>query len=308
MESVSPRPHWRVSLRGLLNQSRTLYTPLSLAFLVYIFVVDGAGIRARLAEVDAGLMVKVFLLVACGHGFLVLCSFFLFRSHHAGIGLGQVWHVHVDRLPARYLPGGIWQTVSRALDFAAYGLPRTIIVRVLTLEMVLSTGLAALLGAALLLLAGSTNSVFYLYSLGLIGLADLLVTPLVLGVKSKNRPTFGFGDYFAGIAAFAVVWLVYGIGFYLFLGAVLPGIDWPQAIGVYLVSWVAGFLAFFAPQGIGVFEVVSSYLLTGEVVAGVVAAMFGFRALTMASDLGVWFIYRLWLSMSGAPTVDRHHD
>jgi glycosyltransferase 2 family protein len=300
---MQQRADWRERGRALLSGSRVLYTPLALAFLAYVIFSDEVGLRARLAQADSWLIVKVFLLVACGHGFIVLCSYLLFRSQGAQPGLGQVWHIHVSRLPARYLPGGVWQTVSRALDFSAHGLARATILRVLILEMVLSTGLAAVLGVSLLLAAGDLKGVSYLSIFLLFGIAELWAAPWLVSMLSKDHPRFAAARYVAAIAAFALVWLLYGIAFYQFVGAVLPGIDWPRAMGVYLLSWAAGFLAFFAPQGIGVFEVVSSYLLTGELAAGVVASMFAFRALTMLSDLGVWGIYRLWLLVQGGHRV-----
>ncbi len=300
---MGPSADWRERGRALLRGSRVLYTPLALVFLTYLLFSDEVGLRARLAQADSWLIVNVFLLVACGHGFLVLTSYLLFRSQGARAGLGQIWHVHVSRLPARYLPGGVWQTVSRALDFSAYGLARAIILRVLILEMVLSTGLAAVLGVSLLLVAGHAKGALYLSLFGLFGIVELLTAPWLLSMLTKDHPRFAPAHYGAAVAAFAVVWLLYGIAFYQFVGAVLPGIDWPRAMGVYLLSWAAGFLAFFAPQGIGVFEVVSSYLLTGELAAGVVVSMFAFRALTMLSDLGVWGIYRLWLLVRGGHPV-----
>ncbi len=65
----------------------------------------------------------------------------------------------------------------------------------------------------------------------------------------------------------------------------------PAIYGTYLFSWGAGFVAFFAPQGIGVFEFVSGKLLEGQLDLGhAVALMASFRVIVLAGDLFAWAV------------------
>lgn len=59
-------------------------------------------------------------------------------------------------------------------------------------------------------------------------------------------------------------WLAYGVGFWLFARALVPGGagSLAAASAVYVVSYLAGYLALFAPGGIGVREAVMYGLLT----------------------------------------------
>ncbi|MCK7575573.1 MAG: hypothetical protein MZV65_47755 [Chromatiales bacterium] len=65
---------------------------------------------------------------------------------------------HINRLPARYLPGGIWQTVSRAIDFSASGITTPVIMRVIFMEIAISAALAGFIGALLYLASESVAS------------------------------------------------------------------------------------------------------------------------------------------------------
>jgi hypothetical protein len=64
--------------------------------------------------------------------------------------------------------------------------------------------------------------------------------------------------------------------------------------GIYLFSWGVGFVAVFAPQGIGVFELVASELMRGPIgLMGLAALIAGFRVVVGVADLAVWSLYQL---------------
>ncbi|WP_295393303.1 hypothetical protein [uncultured Thiodictyon sp.] len=271
-----------------------IYTPLALAFLAYLFWRDHERLVANLSEVAPGLVGVIFLLVALGHLCIGLSSHLLLRSLDHKPGLGLVLSIHINRLPARYLPGGIWQTVTRALDFSAKGLPKATILRLVLLEMGISVCLAAVIGGAVLLWMSGNGTAPVFGLVALIGAVGLIVGPRLTGMLGKDVTSMSGATYLASVGSFSLVWVLYGSAFALFAAQMVPGIDWARAIGIYLISWLAGFLAFFAPQGIGVFEVTSSYLLTGTLASGLVTSMFAFRALTIVADLCVWLIFRVW--------------
>jgi hypothetical protein len=66
------------------------------------------------------------------------------------------------------------------------------------------------------------------------------------------------------LAANVAGWLAYGVGFWLFARALVPGGagSLAAASAVYVASYLAGYLALFAPGGIGVREAVMYSLLT----------------------------------------------
>ena len=284
---------FRRRLRTVAQRSRAFYTPVSRLFIGYFFLAEHRSIAENLGSLHPGRLALVLVLIATGHFFIALSSAFLFRSLGSHPGFGTVFATHVNRLPARYLPGGIWQTISRAADFSALGMTSGIILRVVMLEIALSTALAALLGAVLQLLGGPLHHPFILVVAALVGLIGLIAAPLLARRLLRDGVRIRRADYAAAVGAFLVVWLLYGTAFFLFLSQVLGDVGWFRAVGVYLSSWLIGFLAFFAPQGIGVFEVTSSFLLTGSIASAFVASVFAFRLLSILADFLVWMLFRL---------------
>jgi uncharacterized membrane protein YbhN (UPF0104 family) len=302
--SMAPNPSLRSSFslrwRTLAQRSRAFYTPVSLLFIGYFLLAEYRSITENLGSLHPGRLALVLLLIAAGHVFIALSSTFLFRSLGCKAGFGMVFAIHVNRLPARYLPGGIWQTVSRAADFSALGMTSGVILRVVMLEMALSTGLAALLGAVFQLPGGAPDRQLILVIAALAGLTGLIAAPLLARRLLRDDILIRQFNYAAAVGAFLVVWMLYGTAFFLFLSQILSDVGWFRAVGVYLSSWLIGFLAFFAPQGIGVFEVTSSFLLTGSVASVFVASVFAFRLFSILTDLLVWILFRLVSGMQRA--------
>ncbi|MBA7482109.1 hypothetical protein ES707_17590 [subsurface metagenome] len=83
-------------------------------------------------------------------------------------------------------------------------------------------------------------------------------------------------------------WLVYGCAFWLFVSS-MTGIGSFNPFflaGAFAVSYVLGYIAFFAPGGIGVREGILSMLLTGMVSAGVaIVISFSARLMTTCVEL-----------------------
>lgn len=285
---------WRTRGTALLSGSRVVYTPISLLFLAYLFIAEQEHIYASLSGLTPIAAAEIFLLISAGHIFIAVSSHLLFLSCGQTPTLELVIVTHINRLPARYLPGGVWQTISRALDFSAQGLPPQAILHVVALEVGLAVCLTAMIGGLLLGFSGTTTHPASMRLLALLGMLGIVVLPYLIGAFSKGSTQLRIPQYAASAGAFAVVCLLYGGAFYLFVGQLLPSATLGQASGVFLVSWLAGFIAFFAPQGIGVFEATAGYLLTGHLAVGFVASMFAFRAMSILSDLALWFFFRVW--------------
>ena len=78
-----------------------------------------------------------------------------------------------------------------------------------------------------------------------------------------------------------LAWCSYGLALLLLTRGLLPVVDLslPQAIGVFTCSYIVGFLALFAPGGLGPRESVFLLMLSGQI--GLKAA----AALALASRL-----------------------
>jgi hypothetical protein len=92
-----------------------------------------------------------------------------------------------------------------------------------------------------------------------------------------------------GLVANAIAWIGYGAALWLLARGLLPGagLGLMPAIAVFTASYLAGFLALFAPGGIGVREGVFILMLQGPIGIGAATALaLASRVLLTVTELG----------------------
>lgn len=269
----------------VLGVLRWLFTPLALAFLVMAAYAARDTLDALLDAADAGRLAAVVLAWACLHLLAPALAATVLRGLGSRVGYADALRMHVLRLPARYLPGGIWHTVARASDLQAMGVGSAQISALVAIENLIPLAAAITLGSAFAVAAAGASAPL----LGLAAAGTALVAALPLAVSrllpKANLPVATY----AKAAAFSVAfWLLAASTFALYWNAfpAVPGVgSLAGLMGAYLLSWAAGFIAVFAPQGIGVFEAVAASMLKGSLpLAGVAVLVAGFRATTLAGD------------------------
>ena len=196
-------------------------------------------------------------------------------------------------LLARYVPGSVWFAVGRVGLLRSAGLPLGPLSATAVLEMATSLTVVLISGLVVLGLSG-----------GVPGGATWMVL-LALGLIAATSPTIG-GRVVARLAArrgveFSLTWRGYlkllgvnlcfwgwsALTFLLYFRA-FPATDSYRTvlvIGGFLLTWGIGFLAPFAPQGIGVFEVTMATVLQADGVAGTAVVLGGYRLVLLARDL-----------------------
>jgi len=129
------------------------------------------------------------------------------------------------------------------------------------------------------------NKVFSLFNILLkkIGRQEI---QFKIGIKTALAVYFG---YF-------ICWLCYGFAFWLFLSSIVADKTLPviPAVGSFILAYQLGYLAFFAPGGIGVRELVITIILTpylGSITAGIaVAARIWNMVVEIIAATIAWFI------------------
>jgi hypothetical protein len=212
----------------------------------------------------------------------------------AGVPYRTLLRIHVARLPARYLPGGIWHTVSRAMDLHRLGVTRRHLSVMVVLEHAVPAGAALMLGGLALSLSGAATWLAPAAAVaGVVGLAATWVALRHPALRLARR--FEWPRYLGLVATICGFWLVAATAFLCYWSAfplVVRG-DAPvlQLYGAYLLAWVAGFVSVFAPQGIGVFESVAGLFLRGTLTLGGTAVLVaGFRIVVLGADLAAFGI------------------
>ena len=196
-------------------------------------------------------------------------------------------------LLARYVPGSVWFAVGRVGLLRSAGAPIGPLSATAILEMATSLTVVLICGLGILSLSG-----------GIPGGATWMIVP-ALGLITATSPAVG-GRVIAWWAkrrgvAFSLTWREYlrlmginlvfwgwsALTFLLYLRS-FPAADPYRTLlvaGGFLLTWGIGFLAPFAPQGIGVFEVGMATVLRAKEVVGMAVVLGGYRLVLLTRDL-----------------------
>ncbi|MEO7325010.1 MAG: hypothetical protein ABIW82_09300 [Dokdonella sp.] len=274
--------------RRVVSASQWLFGPVALLFLVF------AGWRARTVvasvfeQANALMLLVVIGLWASLHLLTPALSRIMLLEGGADVSYRSLLEIHVGRLPARYLPGGIWHTVSRVIDLRARGVSRAQLSIMVLLENSVPLAIAVALGG--LCLCNSDSAGWLALTAALGGLLLLACPWLWLRHRSLAQGgSFRARSYLRLIALTALFWIGAATAFYCFWSAfpqARGAVSILQIYGTYLLAWSAGFVSVFAPQGIGVFESVAAVFLRGSLAfADAAVLVAGFRVTILAADM-----------------------
>lgn len=271
--------------------SKRIFAPVALLCIAYIVWLSWFDIVTLWAASNGAFLVLACFFLAVAHFLLPVASREIFYLAGVHVDYRVLLRIHICRLPARYLPGGIWHTVGRAVDLDGYGVPRPAIAWLVAFENGLAVSTAFSLGGALLLFSGE-QAISYSWLVALAaasGLLMLVVAPLFIRTLWPHAvPDMNPAIWTKCCVWFFLVWTSQAAAFVAYSHALVGG-NVPahmfHTAGVYLFSWAIGFLAFFAPQGIGVFEATVA-LLSGKIMfPAAIAMVAGFRLCMLVVDL-----------------------
>lgn len=293
---------WRSVLRGAFGL-------LAVGFLASFAWRSRATLAQVAATADPLLLGAAVALWALLHAVAPLFSVLMLRGFGRRLGYREAFAIHAGRLPAKYLPGGIWHSVARAGDYHRAGLESRLVVAYLLIENVTSAcGTLALGGvtvAALPAVPVPTRALAL--AIAVSALAALALLPPLLGrfaLPAGER--LAWRGYGKGLVCLAGYLVLLGAAFSVFLKGLsaAPAALSPIATGgIYLFAWGVGFVALFAPQGIGVSELVAGHLLGGAMgLAAWMALLAGFRGVALLGDLAAWLV-SLALKGTGRPAA-----
>lgn len=281
----------------VLKFCKLLFTPLAFAFLLY-FAWQSRGELANLISNASFLYLGAAALVwGLLHAVSPVFATVVFKGCGSEVSWYQAFQTHAARLPARYLPGGIWHTVGRVVDYREQG----VAARHLTVFVVLENGLAAATtlaagGAIVFTMRGADTLGSIAAVASAVAIVALPAMLFVLNSRVLQEPDrLSVAAYAKSLCLVFTFWAGAAAAFLLYLNAFSASSAQYSSIemaGIYLFSWGVGFISIFAPQGIGVFELVASELMNGPIgFMGLAALIAGFRVVVLVADLVVWAIY-----------------
>ena len=283
----------------IVDVLQLLFTPLAFAFLFYIAWQSKAELLVLITNASPLSLLLSVLVWAVLHALSPVLAVIVFSGCGSTVRWQQAFATHAGRLPAKYLPGGIWHTVGRVMDYRQQG----IAARHLSTFVILENGLAAAvtlaIGGAIVFSMRGPDSLGAIA--GLASVAGIVAIPiLVLLVNSRvlQAPDrLSMTDVGKSTMVVVVFWAAAALAFLLYLSAFPASTGVYSNLemsGIYLFSWGVGFLAVFAPQGIGVFELVASELMSSPIgFMGLAALIAGFRVVVLIADIVVWLLFQL---------------
>lgn len=201
----------------------------------------------------------------------------------------------------KYLPGKVWAVAGMALMAQRAGIAPWAATGSAVVLQVLAIGtgatVAGLTGRAAIEAAHpGSGAVLGLLVVGAVaGVALLLWPPLLRRLlrfaapDAEARGAPAVAGIVVGIVANAVAWIGYGASLWFLSRGLLPGVDLGLglAIAVFTASYLAGFLALFAPGGLGVREGLFILMLQGPLGIGPATALaLASRLLLTITELG----------------------
>jgi uncharacterized membrane protein YbhN (UPF0104 family) len=152
----------------------------------------------------------------------------------------------------KYIPGSVWQYAGRATLARAYGVPLRVVGKSLSVEVVAAAAAAALFIALLL---------------GWWALPVVLVLLIAAALALRNDNRASIRATARATALYGLVWALMGTSFWM-TGRALVGTspsDLAAYAGAFACAWLVGFVAIYAPGGLGVREAVLVVLLRGKI-------------------------------------------
>lgn len=206
---------------------------------------------------------------------------------------------YVNRLPARFIPGGIWHSLARYADIHdEIQTSSGQLTRLLLADMVaIATGGALASGLLGLALfdggAPATRLAIFMLACGVVG----CLVP-VLFFPNQHRCS-RMVQWVVAVFTLGLVWMGVGVAFMVvakaFGGPFLPCTS-AALVTTYTTAASVGNFAVFAPQGWGVTDAVFAFLRPCPIqLATLLSAILALRLVTMAADLATWSIGRAYL-------------
>lgn len=291
MNTAAPPHKLRVALARALAWTRRLYLPLALGFIGYSAFRAGDGLLAALASASYPCLALAAACWAVAQWLSPLSTRALARCFDIPLGYRKLALIAILRIPAKYLPGGIWQSVARFTAYREHAVKGADSLAILVIEHLVALGVSASLGAWILLESGDSAMDHLMPGWILAAGITLLLAPLIW-LLCRRRPRLKhFTSILQVIASVVLFWCIASMAFVLYWTALFGSetLDGMSLVPAYLLSWAAGFAAVFAPQGVGVFEWSAAHLLaTALPISLTITALAGFRIITIIGDLVAW--------------------
>jgi glycosyltransferase 2 family protein len=276
-------------MRRLLWLILTLALSAAVAYRVGRTIVDALGELPTLRILRPAWLLPAVAVV--GLAFAAAATGFarLVRAAGGEIAFADAFWATCAGNMGKYLPGKIWAVAGKAVlsRRAGVSLEASLVATALDVYLILATsvavggslwalgdtnpqlGLAVLACVAVLVAAAHPVSFGWLSRLVVRRLPAAVASPVLgIGGQTPQPAIYSYRHVLEASAFYILFWLLLGLGFLFLAHALAAAGSGPSLMGGFILSYLVGIAAVFAPGGIGVREGVLHHLLTPVVGAG----------------------------------------
>jgi len=283
-------------MKTILRQIKILFAVMALIFIGYFAWDSRDQASAIVAQADVMLLVMSVMIWIILHSVAPLFPVSIFASFSSRLSFRDAFYINASRLPAKYLPGGIWHSVARVEGYHGSGVSPRNIALYFVIENAGAAGVTLLVGAGILIMSNHLTTAFYnLFAVIIfVALICLILMPVIINRYLLKDVSLSGKHYINGLLVLFIYWIGASLSFFFYVSS-MPKLEGMlgtiEIMGVYLFSWGVGFITLFAPQGIGVSEYVASLLIPGTLSpTAMIALLVGFRIIILIADLTTWTI------------------
>lgn len=283
-------------LKRIFRYFKWCFTPFALIFIIFFAWKNSDTLINVISSAKFAYLLISIILWSALHFITPACLRLIVNSLNKKLSYRDAFLSHTLYLPARYIPGGIWHNVARYFVLSKRGFEPSILTTYLFIENLVSVCITIILGAICILLLNVPQQYTHVVSTSLgisilfLPICFLIINQIILRTSAKLQ----LYVYLRHILISNLYWILSGLSFIFYInafGEVIIQNSWLEIGGAYLFSWGVGFLAFFAPQGLGVSEVIlASFIHTNLNTTALIAFLAGFRAIALLSDILTWII------------------
>ena len=284
-------------IKPYLVWARYIFTPIAIAFLLYFAWHSRTLLLGQMQNSELSWIFLSITLWILSHFMSPVFTLMIFKGCSIPLAYNNVFNIHACRLPAKYLPGGIWHSVARASDYHRQGISTRNVGVYLFLENIVIAAITLLIGGSVVAgidgIGQTWSTVAFLCAVP--GGVVLIISPIILNKYFlPDDISLNLSEYIKSVSVIAVYWLVVAGAFICFLQAFSDldlSVSSVELGGIYIFSWAIGFLTLIAPQGVGVTEFMVSQLLEGGIAtSSFIALLAGFRIVILVADTLTWMI------------------
>ena len=286
--------------KKILGIIKWLWLVLVLAAAGYYFYRNWDQVSSLINQISTWQIALSLVLLLIGKMFLVVLVQFSVNAEGWHPKYLEVLGVYGLSSLGKYIPGGVWHFVGRFGIYKINGLSAKASTRALILENIwllgsaVATGVIGVFLTRFDLIAGLLNLpnqqwlaiLFTVVALGLWLLVLVVVHKIMRRYTIEDLP-----NVFLVAAVGLVLWIFIGGSFFVMFQE-FPLSAAPLFIGGYAVSWAVGYVAVFAPGGLGIREAVLAFVFS-------TIASVEFIAVYAAMNRIIWVIAEVLFGLVG---------